>query len=473
MLATMAGSAYPEIGTMATVEGIDGAQPGFEPTTTHPDAAQWVMGQATAVGGSSEMRYTLTGTTSANNGGRIFVEGWWRLRVDDQSQPLWVVFKAGGSGHYVSAYWSQTTGTLRVTFNRGGGAQNVVAGPTISPGTTDYHYIGIHVAFNSTGVTAVFRYDGATTSPAETATASIASGSDAWDSIALDHGRVEAFADAQNLVMVEAVQVTTESTAGTWNDGFTPSADVVASAGVDTRMMATPPATEEAWGLLQQVAAAEFATTGFDETGRFYYWPRDRWTTAPYTTSQRTLTPTTALKELETVEAIDQKRNHVIIPATQVEVQAQTIVWRSVAPHHIPPTGRRLYCAFDNPVANLDTSVAYGVTSGSSRYLASTRRNGLGTIRSNLTFAFTTYAQYCYIDVDHPNARDRLPGRQHRRPRNRREQLPHPGGPAGPVRPVRQHRDARRSVVGGRRPAARAGRERLPPGPRHGGGAGR
>ena len=399
------------------------------------------------------------------------MEGWWRLRSVADDQPLWVVFKGGGTGHYVSAYWRQATSDLRVTFNRGGGAQDYIIGPAVSPGTTDYHYIGIHVAFNSTGVTAVFRYDSTTTSPAEKATASIPSGSDVWDSIALDHGRTDGFVDEQNIVMVEAVQVTTESTAGTWNDGFTPSADIVASAAVDTRMMATPPATEEAWGLLQQVAAAEFATTGFDETGRFFYWPRDRWTTAPYTTSQRTLTPSTALKELETVEAIDQRRNHVIIPATQVEVQAQTIVWRSVAPHHIPPAGRRLYCAFENPVANLDTSVAYGVTTGSSRYLASTRRNGLGTARSNLGFEFTVYAQYCYIDVDNPNAETGLPGRQHRRSRHRREQLPDPRGAAGPVRPVRQHRHARRSILRGCRPAAGARREHLSPGPRHGRGA--
>jgi hypothetical protein len=405
-LATMAGSAYPEIGTMRNCVGVNGEQPGFCPTTTHTGAAKFVMGMATSGSGNPEVSYNFAGTglPSVNNGSTMLVEGWYKFRSTAQDQPLWITFTSGGAGRYASAYWRTADGRIDVTFNRGGGQQFAIAGPTLTGDTTTWHYLGFHISFASTGVTAIFRVDGATTSPAQQATTSI-TGQEIMDTIAVDHGRVGAFADASNNLFQEAVQLTVESSPGTWNNAFVPTVDIRTSTAVDTKLMATPPTTEEAWSLLQQVALAEFATTGFDETGRPYYWPRDRWTTAPYTTSQRTLTAATSLKELETVEAVDQIRNRVVVRATQVEVQPSGIVWRSAQAHTIPASGARtMWPQFDNPVANLDTSVVSQLAGGTSRYLAANRRDGGGTAVANLGITVTAFAQSAKLAWTNPNA---------------------------------------------------------------------
>lgn len=404
-LATMAGSCYPEVGKMVSVEGAAGTQPGFEPTAAFPGPARWVTGMGTSSTAAPEIRYNLAGSglPSANNGSTILVEGWYRWRSTTINQPLWVVWP-GGSGHYVSAYWQQSTGRLTVTFNRGGGAQSTVVGPVIAPGTSSYHYVGIHVSFASTGVTAIFRYDGTTTSPAATATTSI-TGTPLFDTIAVDHGRVDSFVDAQNSMFQEAVQLTTEASPGTWNDAFIPTADVRASAGVDSKILATPQAPGEAWSLLQEVAGAEFATAGFTELGMPFYWPRDRWTTAPYTTSQRTLAAETALAELATTEALDQVKNHIVIRTDTPQVQAPGEVWRM---GHLGGIGAgstaTLWAEFNDPVANLDTSVIYsGLPADGSRYLAGTNRDGSGTQVSNLTFTVTSFVTSAKIVISNPN----------------------------------------------------------------------
>lgn len=409
-LATMHGSAYPEIGAPYQIDGVSGQQPGFCPTATHTDTPPFVMAVATSAVSNPVLRYNLggAGSVSPNNGSTILIEGWWKFRSAAADQPLFLVFRGGGAGTFLSMFWQQSTGSLTLTFNRGAqdaSTNRAIIGPTITPGSSVFHYYGVQVDFNSTNVSATFRYDSTTTGPTNSATTASVTTSETWDSISLDHGRVSSFVDAGNNLFVSDVQVTTESSPGTWNNAYVPTADIYASAAIDNRLLATPSTTEEAWGLLQQIAEAEFATTGFDETGRFVYWPRDRWTTAPYTTSQRTLTAATSLKELEVTEAIDQVRNKVVIRATQVEVQPSGIVWRSAQAHSIPASGNRtMWLQFDNPVANLDTSVVYQLAGGSSRYLAANQRDGSEIAVSTLTFAVTPFAQAAKVVITNPNA---------------------------------------------------------------------
>ncbi|HEV8653102.1 MAG TPA: hypothetical protein VG276_27850 [Actinomycetes bacterium] len=403
-LATMHGSAWPEIGIASQLYGVNGLQVPFSVTPEFPSYdAKFVQATITSALSDPSLRYLLgSGTTmSANNGAELLFEGWFKLRSTAQDQPLFWVFRGGSGATYASLYWQTGNNRLVFTTNRGLG-NGAVIGPTVTPGTSSWHYIAVQASFTSTGVDVTFRYDGTTTGPTTIATSSV-TGAESWDTITLDQGIITGFATGGNNLFAEAVQLTTESTISTWNDGFVPTVDLHVSAAIDSKILAVPPATEEAWSLLQTIAGAEFATTGFDETGRPFWWPRDRWTTPPYTTSQRTLSSTTALEELATVEAVDQVRNKIVIRASQPQIQPSGIVWRSVMAHPIPTSGRTLYAQFDNPVANLDTSVAHQLAGGSSRYLASTARDGVGGQISNLGFTVTPFATSALMAVTNPN----------------------------------------------------------------------
>ena len=386
-LATMHGSAYPEVGALRNVVGVNGEQPGFIPTPADATPARWVMAMATSASGNAICGYNLGGTSlpSVNNGSTMLVEGWYKLRGDTFSQPLWYVFPAGATGLYASLYWQQSSGRLSVLFNRGGGFQNAILGPVVAPGTSNWHYIAAHVSFASTGVTATFRYDSTTTGPTTTATGSI-TGQPVFAHIDVSHGRIDAFADARNSLWQENVQLTVEASAGTWNDDFTPTASIVPSSAIEQRLAATPNVTENGWELFQEIAQSEFATAGFTEEGMLFYWTRRRWTTAPYTTSQRTLTASTALKELATVEAVDQVRNRIIITARAPLVGESETVWKLGSRWMIPASSSLTrIISLQDPVGNVDTSVVYGTALGSSRYLASDVKDGQGAQVSNLT----------------------------------------------------------------------------------------
>ena len=191
-----------------------------------------------------------------------------------------------------------------------------------------------------------------------------------------------------------------------WDNNFTPTAEVHASSAIDNRLEAAPIAREEGWALLQQLATADFSTALFDEAGMPHWWPRDRWTTAPYTTSQATLRASRELKELATTEAVDQVRNKIILRAKVPQILAQQTVWKLPAIQSIAAgSSKTLFANLQQPVGNIDTGVAFGTTLGSSRYLAGTRRDGQGTSVSNLDFTVTQMdPEAVRIVIDNPNA---------------------------------------------------------------------
>ena len=237
------------------------------------------------------------------------------------------------------------------------------------------------------------------------ATASFA-GQPALNTCGIARGKVSGFATGYLNGLTEAVQVTNESTTSTWNNAFTPTADIVPDSAIDNRLQATPNVTENGWELFQQIANSEFATAGFDETGTLFYWTRRRWTTAPYDTSQRTLTAATALKELATVEATDQVRNRIVIRVNGPIVEDSQTVWKLGSRWQIPASSSITKIAsLNDPVGNVDTSVAFGTASGSSRYLAGSQADGQGTSRSNLTITLTVLSPTAIrINISNPNA---------------------------------------------------------------------
>ena len=394
--ATMHGSGQPEVGTIEEHHGENGSTLAYSPTPTFPSSAKWVQGINTDGSSGQAMRYFLggSGVISTNNTRELLMEGWFKFNSTGVDQPLITVFENTLTSAPFITLWRDATGTggrLQVSFNRAG-ADNTnrstgASGPAISPGTASWHYYAAQCSFTSTGVDVTLRYDGTTTGPITVATPSV-TGAPECLKVQVGRGRVAAYADGNFNGLSEAVQVTTESTTTTWNNAYTPNAEIRGSVNIDNRLVATPGAvSEQGWTLLQEIAKADFATAGFTETGTLFYWPRDRWTTSPYTTSQRTLSSSTALTELETTEAIDQVRNRVTLNTRVPEVTDQKTVWKLAGRKRIPASSSIVVWArLEEPAGNIDTSVANGAALGSSRYMAGTQLDGQGSQVNNLTF---------------------------------------------------------------------------------------
>lgn len=401
------GSGYPEVGVVREHHGANGSKLSYSPTPTFPAAAKWVQAVNTDGGTSQALRYTMAGTLSVNNGGEMLWEGWRKFNSTSVNQPLMQLYSSQSGTAFVSAYWQAASGKFQVTFNRAGAdatnRSTGLNGPTVSPGT-GWNYWAVQLSFLSTGVEVTFRFNGATSGPVTVATASV-TGVAAMDRFDIAEGRVDFYANANMNGLSEADQVTNESTTTLWNDAFTPTAQIVPSAQIDNRLVATPAATEEGWTLFQRIAESEFATAGFTEAGLLFYWSRRRWTTAPYTASQRTLTATNSLKDLETVEAIDQVRNRVLIRARTPEVTDQQTVWKAASRWTIPANSSIFKIATTgDPVGNVDTSMVYGTALGSSRYLAADQLDGQGSQVSNLTWTITPLGPTTIkVQVSNPN----------------------------------------------------------------------
>ena len=386
------GSGHPEVGTLREHHGHFGSRIAYSPTPSFTSSARWVMSARFNGNPAVGARYTTSGTVSVNNGGEVLWEGWRKFNTTSVNQPLFQTYSSGAAGPFVSAYWQTSTGKFQVTFQRGGAdpvsRATGLSGPTVSPGT-GWHYWAVQVSFTSTGAEVTFRYDGATSGPVTVATPSV-TGAPAFDRFDVGEGRVDAYSTATLDGDAEADQLTNESTTTTWNDAFTPTADIRVSTAFESRLVATPPVRERGWELLQQIAASEFATCQFTETGMLTYWPRDRWTTTPYDTSQATLTPQADLADVETVEAVDQMANKVTIRVLTPVVEDSKTVWKLASRWKIPASGSITKIAsLNDPVANVDTSVAYGTALGSSRYLACDVLDGQGNQISNLAFTLT------------------------------------------------------------------------------------
>ena len=358
------------------------------------------------------MNYILSltpGAPSTNNGSTLFWEGWRKFGSVSRGQPFFIVYRTGFTDPYVSAFWEDGTQTFQVTFRREGAdpVSRAAVGPTVSPGTSAWHYWAVQVSFTSTGADVTFRYDDTTTGPVHVTTPSVTGVAD-MNTCGLARGRVGGFSADNFQGLSEADQLTRESSTSTWNDDFTPTAQIRPDPAIDNRLEATPNVQENGWGLFQRIAESEFATAGFDETGFLYYWSRRRWTTAPYTTSQRTLTAAAALKELATTEAVDQVRNRITMRVLAPLVEDQQTVWKLGSRWHIL-AGQTInkIASLNDPVGNVDTTVVYGVTLGSSRYLAGTQRDGGGAQVTNLNITLTQLsATAIAVAVHNPNATD-------------------------------------------------------------------
>jgi hypothetical protein len=401
-LATMSGSAWAEVGTTIWAEDPNGI-----PVVS--TAGKFISGIGAAVpGGTPNLQYKPTSTLSTNNNGELLLEGWVLLpstavyglasmvnaSVFTGSNGVGLLTDA--SNHLVVAY-RRTNGGAIATYNTG----------VVVP-ANQWSYVAAHVYFTSTNITIHARVN--STNATTTIASSSVTGQPALTFVYLaraeDGAGLVQFSQGGHFEAWQLSNPGTTTSAPTWNDSYTGNSVIQTSL---NELTATVPSTASAWEQIQLIAAAELATAGFDELGNYFYYPRDRWTAAPYTTSQRTINASDSLTAIATSENTDQIRDHVRIDASPLGLNAAAWVWAAAAAISVPASGSTTITAdTGSPVYNLSTSIRYASSSGmsgQSQYRANTASNGSGTAVSNLTFAVTVAAgQLVTITITNPNA---------------------------------------------------------------------
>jgi len=390
-MATLHGSTYPEVGNITATYGQNSTMLAFPPDADPASGFNYparfhrgVHTNGTSDVGGQMITGSLLAGAGTNNGQFVAYEGWHRFMVTTRDQPLFKLYQ--GTQTALSCFWRTSTGQMVVTVNRGGADTNHSSGDVfaLTPGTS-WHYFYVHFAFTSTGVNVTLRVDGTTT------TFTIATGSITGvanlDRIGVARGVIGAFAETGLHGISESVQVTTEATPGSYNNGFSPTAVLDPSY---NQLDATPGANRiEAASLLTLIAAAEMAQIGFTETGLAYFYNRNRWLRAPATVSQKTLSTVRNIEELPIREARTQVRNKITAQVTPPDPSTGDI-WKAPKVFGIGGGGTKtILASLKNPATNIDTTLVATTTGGQSRYQANANQDGSGTVLTNLTFVVT------------------------------------------------------------------------------------
>lgn len=408
-LATMAGSVYPEIGALTEMHTAQGDRPTF-PT------GRFVQGMYSDGSAGNTYRYaTAGGTLGTNDTNEQLIQGWVYVSspfgTDFAVCQLWSSTTVGGPfiGLIVRGSDRQLCATVR---RRTAGTMGVYSsGLAVTPNT--WTYVGLHIRFGAATQTMHWRVGG--TSATTTGATSSVTGEPALVDLKLDsvpningapcelNGAIEAL-QVENFPYGTAAPGTSGSPS--WDDGFVASSIIQPSLNVLSATV--PAASKDPAQLVRDLAAAELGTVGFDETGRFFFYNRDRWLSPPYTTSQRTISATDSIIDMQVSNSIDTIRNHVVVHSSPGRVGPPQFVWTMAGVTGVPASASiTVWAQFDNPVTNLDPSVSLAPTSGAtgtSSYRATLRRDGTGGSVTNLTFAVTPFADSAKIVITNPNA---------------------------------------------------------------------
>jgi hypothetical protein len=367
MLATMRGSAYPEVGAISSVKGSGGA------------AAQFTADDRLAMGAAvgEQYRYTPAGNLSVNDGGGILIE-LAESRVDTGG----IIHLTNGSDD-VAIWRDAATDKLKAGVRRNGGGawDGTLLGPSL-PHTTPGAYIGVHFAFAAGTITVTWRVNATSTSG--TIASVTQDGRPPLTSVRVAEAPIATPGAAATLATgaLGQVQVTAEATPGTWGNAFVPTAVLDPSLNKLTGIL--PSDARDSAGLITEVAAAEQGMFFFTEAGLARFRNRAWWASAEGQTVQATLTAQANLTDLAYDDNLDAVRNSVTARAVPVVVGPVTDVWTS------PPGATLLarssiviWVDFQATIVALDTLIRqyYGTPRphGQSRIRANTNRAGDGT----------------------------------------------------------------------------------------------
>jgi hypothetical protein len=315
-----------------------------------------------------------------NDGATIFCEGWIyadaaRITANAADGQVLQVIKANRMNTAYGVGMMIYTGKLVALVSRAS-QSFIYAGPTI-PADNAWHYTAIQITVSSNGSTmdVTYRLDGTTTTRTALAAGGSVTGNGPIDQI---------FVGSNYGVPIEAVQMTTEDNTAQWNDAFVPTA--ILDAGLN-ELVATPVITSDTdrWALLKDIAAAEYGTIGFDETGRFVFRNAQN-TRSAGGSVVATVTAADALLDTQIDRAVDQVRNHITATVKAPTMLASVDAWRpDTVPSVQPGQTITLAANLDKPTSGVsgplwlqpDANFA-GITISS--FICNSKLDGTGTI---------------------------------------------------------------------------------------------
>lgn len=345
LFAPMQGSAEPHVGASSLIRRFGDTVP-----WTIPRFVDGPLGLALdAADGLQLCDYTISPDhpIGGNNGRTLLVE-------------LWLQAGAGSNTEVISLYSGDlitrvdiAAGVVRVITRRTpGGTLYTINGPTIT-GADAWHYLGVWVEHTSSGTNVTFRLDAAT-STASAATGSVTGQADYTTAVA-------------DQAVVQAVQVTAETSAGNWNNSFTPTAVLERSL---LELTATPDiGNQDVWGAINECAAAELATVHFDEQGIFRYWTRKH-VPATGLDPVQTVTAETSLMSLNLQSSMSQVYGRVTAASVPIVADDPKMIYTSSEPIFVNYV-RFVTLPLATPATNVDRSFTYGVQTNGSWFEAS------------------------------------------------------------------------------------------------------
>jgi hypothetical protein len=381
------GSATPFVGRGRWAYTSAGAQRRMQfDVGPYVGATEPTPGATVVVAGFTPNVVTTVWTSTGQSAGRFE----YCVRV-----PVGTTGQAFVTAQHVTSYLDQycrlevlTTRQLQLTLGvPGPTVTRTVAGPTL-PNDGAWHWIGCH--WDSTTGNAKFSIDGVDTVVAFST----------WTNRAITNDLVDIYVRAATGGQVSDVHVTggvrqsDNNIGGTpalpyaaaWiQTGFTPTAFIDKS---DNLLDAAPAVSSDAdaWDIVTAIAEAEFSSVFWDADGRPHFRTVRSDTSTVGQTVQRTLSATSALKELDYVSGITQIRNSVTVEYTGAEVHlGEPVVISGV---YRVPAGGSISIPFSIP------GRAYSTLTGQTNdaTAANTQPDGSGT---NVTYGtWTTFVSY-------------------------------------------------------------------------------
>jgi hypothetical protein len=325
--AGMRSSVWPDVGVYPASQG---ATPGF---------AQGVYGTAidnVANVNSGFIFYTHAPILPSQS---VFIEGFYSISGAGQ---VTVTVADGTSSAFTNGYTVSIIGSaVQVSGFFGAGTGVATIGVTTT--TSNYFAAQITCTLGSNAVSGTVRIGGTSHS----FSFNVLNGATAVNrpSVNFDHTSLA----PTNTATLEGVQVTAES-AGAFNNGFSPTL-ILDPAGSLNPLTALPDVTgQTVWGTLQNIATAEAAVIGFDESGLCHFRNRN---TIQNAASVRTLTSSSALIGADTYIQRSLVATHVQVPVNQLQVTALATVWKATSTIACPPGTMVIYANTQNPVVNV------------------------------------------------------------------------------------------------------------------------
>lgn len=386
--ATMHGSAAPDIGTL---QWAGWYSPGFGTFDEQCHFTQGRFGFALAgpalTAGDPDF-YTWAGYTleqpvdlPAVVNDYVLVEWWGQVDPALTVPPirdLVGLSKQLTGGASITVQLTDVAGvrTLQVTYNRGTSGSSTVTTPLVSAAS----YFSVSVRMRAAGRRVEIRQDAAV------ATFDVADAASALDAAAMDLAQVSAMGLVEGVLVSSGNTGADVSPATAW--GYVPTAELGPSA---NELVATLPlAKQDSWELLKEVAGAEFAWIGFDEsTGNPFYRTSEWWTRTAQQTLAATITADRELLDAAYDYGLDSVRNQITVPVKSLTITPLRDVW--TLGDELKSLGSKqratFTVTFTDPLVDLDRSVQTvtgGVPgAGFSRVSANGQPDGSGFDRSS------------------------------------------------------------------------------------------